>query len=287
MKPWTLFLLGGAIGLGSLVTACGDDTSGQGGDGGSGASGGGQTNQSGSQSGTGTMSTTATMMASTSSGPLTCDVPVTDITGDCDLFQQNCPAGETCIIFVDDPVNPTMAFTGCNPAGLVGLGQACQTAEDCQEDMLCIGTNPGMCTYACCPTTNEPCGVGECVIDVMLPMSLGSFSACAYDQTCTLFMPSTCPDGQDCHYAQPGLATCSPPSPTQVGDGEPCRYANDCVDSAICIPVTPGMDMPRECRFMCQDGSSAMPGLGGCPSGQTCDVTVYDFGFPGMGYCHP
>jgi hypothetical protein len=29
------------------------------------------------------------------------------------------------------------------------------------------------------------------------------------------------------------------------------------------------------------------PGLGGCPGGQVCDQSIYDFGFPNVGMCRP
>ncbi len=275
-NAWILSLVGtGVVSLAALA-AC-DDGSGSGGAGGTTDT----TTADATTSSMTTSSTTTSAAMSSSTGVSACPEPVTNITGECDLYTQDCPAGQSCAIF-GDPNDPMNSISQCDNAGLVGLGLPCSPGE-CQEDMICVGT----CTYACCPTTHEPCGIGMCNLEVTFTGTMNTVMACTYNEVCTIFDPTSCPDGKDCHLQMTALATCSVPSPTNYMDGDPCdNFANDCQDSMICIEEVP-MDAMFTCRYLCQLGSSAMPGFGGCPGGQTCDTAVYDFGFDGMGFCHP
>ncbi len=277
------------LGVGALA-GCGD-SEGSGGSGGSST----QSNTATSsttgasmQTTTGSSPTSTTTGGSTSSGPLMCDVEVTNITGNCDLFLQDCPDGETCIVF-GDPQDPTIAIADCAESGLVGLGQPCEPG-DCQEGMICAGT----CTYACCPLdatvgANEPCGIGSCNLELTYTGTTSHVMVCTYDEVCVLFDPDSCPANKDCHYQSTGLTICSVPSPNNYMDGDVCDgFANDCPDMAICIDEVPSdMDMTEVCRYFCEEGSNAAPGAGGCPAGQSCNVDTYDFGFPNVGFCLP
>jgi hypothetical protein len=288
MRAAQLWLFGAlvsasAVGLG--VAACGDSegttstTEGNGGDSTSTQNTGG----SGGMGSTSTMNTTSTM--STSTGPLTCTSEYTNIPAEgseCDLLQQNCGPNQTCDVVGDAEGNITL---GCLPAnGVKGVGQDCAQGE-CQPGLMCIG----QCTPVCCKDTNEPCGAGVCNVTVTLSDPEGNpteftYVVCAYDPACTIFDPTSCPDGQDCHLsAEPGLATCSPPSNMPVDEGEPCMYVNDCADSQICITVA---EPDYFCRWLCTTGSPEEPGLGGCPDGQSCQPYP-DAGFPNMGICLP
>jgi hypothetical protein len=187
-----------------------------------------------------------------------------------------------------DPMN---AIAQCDSPGLVGLGQPCMPG-DCQEGMLCTGT----CTYVCCPFdaevgANEPCGIGQCSLNItfMGTDPPDNVFVCAYNEVCTIFQPDSCPSNKDCHLVAEGLANCSVPSPGNYMDGDVCKgNGNDCPDSAICIDPDPDDgDTTQVCRYLCDGGSMAAPGLGGCPGGQMCDEGVYNFGFPNMGFCHP
>ena len=102
---------------------------------------------------------------------------------------------------------------------------------------------------------------------------------CSYLPECGLLTMNACAEGTECHFQDPGLATCSPPSGNQVEEGGTCNFINDCKDMQFCGPG-------NICRYHCStDGSAEPPGLGGCPVGQEC--TDYDFGFPGIGLCQP
>ncbi|MBL9026428.1 MAG: hypothetical protein JNL21_29800 [Myxococcales bacterium] len=296
-KAWILSFVGAGLVAAGALGACGD-SEGSGGSGSDDPTSNSTTTGTGST--TGTMQTTttggmttssSTSSGSTSSGPIECSDMVTTITGECDLLQQDCGPGETCLV-AQDPNDPANSVSACAPAGLVGLGQPCEPG-DCQEGMLCVGT----CTYVCCPEgatmgANEPCGLGQCSLNVSFKGTDDSVYVCTYDEVCNFFDPNTCPTGKDCHFAGNGLANCSVPSPGDYMDGEMCEgFANDCPDSAICIDADGPMmgDDTLYCRYFCDPNLSGQPaGLGGCPAGQTCDTSVYDFGFPAdLGFCHP
>lgn len=285
-KAWLVSILGCGVVGGSALFACGDSES-------SGGSGGGTDETTATVATTGSAMTTSsttgsgTTMASTSSGPLACSEEVTNITGNCDLFLQDCPPGESCIVF-GDPNDPTMAFADCAADGLVGLGQPCMPGE-CQHGMICAGT----CTHACCPENadiggNEPCGVGSCSLNLSFEGTTSHVMVCTYDEVCSLFDPSTCPAGKDCHFGGPGLLNCSVPSPGNFMDGDVCDgNGNDCPDSAICIEDIPDSAM-FHCRYFCLAGSNEPAGLGGCPVGSGCNTTTWNFELPeDVGFCLP
>jgi hypothetical protein len=215
-----------------------------------------------------------------------CPSEVTNITGDCDLFTQDCPQTNQTCTFVDDGTGNTK--TSCMLAnGLKGVGQTCASDGECQAHLFCIG-DPGTCTPACCPDTDEPCNGGQCnlTVNVQAGPSQGElhFMACTYGMACALFDPSVCPGSEDCHLSGPAFAVCSQPSPTPVGEGEACMYVNDCGESQICV----GPDIDNSvCRYLCEIGDTTSgPGLGSCPANQFCDGS-FDTGYPNVGLCQP
>jgi hypothetical protein len=284
------FLLVGSVSVFFTIgaVACGDSGGTTSGSGASGpGSGGGTTSTATGMGGAGTTTTTTT---STSSGPLMCPSAVTNIpVGECDLFLQDCPNTNQTCAFVDAGAGGgggASTTTACVTAnGLKTLGQDCANQGECAAGLFCIG-DPGKCTAACCPDTDEPCMGGSCnqIINVggTAPNEL-TFMACSFAAMCTLFTPDSCVAGEDCHLDGPGFATCSQPSPTPKMEGEACMYVNDCGDSQICAG---NMTDGYFCRYLCQIGSSAAAGLGGCPANQTCDGG-FDTGFTDVGLCVP
>lgn len=211
----------------------------------------------------------------TTTGPLTCASPVSDppLTGDCDLLQQDCPIGETCVA--------ALAGTWCKSGGgLKGPGKTCNVANgnnECQAGLVCIGTSMiGLCTRPCCPDTDEPCGGGECILSANYNGVL--VRMCYYSQTCTLFEPGTCPAGLQCQIVQKDshpLPICTYPSDDSVSEGEACTHVNQCGEAQVCFN--------GKCRYSCKIDGSGEPGTGGCLAGQTCLGTYPDL--PDLGVC--
>ncbi len=130
-----------------------------------------------------------------------------------------------------------------------------------------------------------------------------SYSGGAFVQVCTFAPPCTpwahdCPSSgpeTDCHIASGNKFKCSFPNYNVDGgstEGLPCTYVNDCQDSQYCLYA--GADAGSgTCRWLCKASDSGAPdagtvggspGLGGCPSGQTCKA----FGSPAwLGVCEP
>jgi hypothetical protein len=244
-------LAAAAIGL----AACTEVTvpSGSAGSGGSGAGGSGS-------GGTGGATTTTT-----TTGPLTCSVPVTMpaiLEEQCNLLQQDCPAGSTCV------PNATGTATLCRKeGGLKGTGKPCTLnsgLQECQAGLFCVGppNGVGICTRPCCQADDQPCNGGDCNAEVNFPGV--TIFMCSYSVQCTLFAENACENGQQCQLVYPaqGLAVCVFPSPDMVPEGGPCSHVNECTSAQVCLGGA--------CRYNCKLGGGGDPGSGGCSVGKTC-----------------
>lgn len=245
-------------GCGESTTTVGSGGSGAGGSG-AGGSGGGSTGGTGGTGGTTTTSTT------TSTGPLTCADPVSIppiVGGMCDLLQQNCLPGETCIPSADG------TSTLCRKeGGLKGAGKPCtlnQGLQECQAGLFCVGPpdGVGICTRPCCQTDDQPCGGGDCNSEVNF-VGVTIFM-CSYSEQCTLFAEDTCKNGQQCQLVYPtqGLAVCTLIAPEMVPPGGACNYINECGAAQVCIGGI--------CRHNCKKSVGGAVGDGGCPDAQVC-----------------
>lgn len=237
-----------------VLTGCPNESATTGGTGGSG----GSTTTTGGTGGAATTTTTTT----TTTAPLTCsaDVSKPPLDGDCDLLQQNCPPGKTCV--------PGATKTFCQSGGgLKGAGKTCNLNNgnnECQAGLFCIGANDiGICTRPCCTDNNEPCGGGDCNGEVNFGNVI--VTMCSYSTQCTLFEEGTCADGLKCQlvYANQGLAVCTLPAPMNVAEGQPCQFVNQCGANQVCWASI--------CRYNCLlTGGAVDPGKGGCPDTQAC-----------------
>lgn len=221
--------------------------------------------------------TTTTSSTTTTTGPLVCPEPYTNppiTNGECDLLQQDCPAGQTCE--PTDDGKSTFCYKG---GGLKGPGKPClqvQGIQECQAGLFCIGPNgSAFCTRPCCPTDDKPCGGGDCNGEV----NFGNVVVymCSYSEQCTLFQPGDCQNGTKCQfvYTAQGLSVCTLPSDMDQPDGGPCTHVNECPEASICYGNT--------CHYNCKiDGVGLAVGQGGCPAGQTCNPVYKDYG---IGVC--
>ncbi len=271
----------------AIFVACGNGSSSTG-TGGSGGSS-GTTSSTKASTGTGTTSSTSatgtpSATSSTGSGPITCSGSYTNVPkGECDLLQQDCMNNDTCVVAGGGggAGGAGSSTTACaSPAGLKAVGSQCTMDSECQKGLFCFD----VCTPVCCPDNDQPCNGGKCNLQINIQGTQDFFMVCTFAQQCTLFMnPSGCPTGQDCHPDN-GIATCVKPSGANVPEGGTCSFINDCGNMQAC--VSPAMGQPAVCRYLCTPGSSAAAGLGGCPSGQTCQATTI-FNIDNTGICHP
>jgi hypothetical protein len=276
-----------ACALALTLTACGGGTSDGSGGGGTSSS----TSKSSSHSSTGSMTTTTGTMSTTTTGATMSTTTTTSTgagmctdygnipVGDCDIFQQNCTGNMTCAVFDDGMGGP---ITHCGiTAGLKNAGDVCNDPmgslmSECAKGLFCIG---GFCSPACCHDNGNPCGSADCVeTDVD---ATHHFFSCSYAPACTLFTSNACAAGTDCHPYDDTLAECYPPSTTPAGEGQPCMFVNDCGDMQICVGADPQSSV---CRYACHFGNNNQPGMGGCPTNQTCQG-LQDF--TSIGVCSP
>lgn len=219
-------------------------------------------------------------------GPMECPSEVSNVPeGPCDLYLQDCPSmDDTCEILDADPETSAWEpITGCiTRTGLKGLGQSCNTSDECSKKLTCVGN---VCTPFCCEDDANSCQGGDCNVNVNLIDENGDptiyhFQACSFSEACDLFTPDSCPANQNCYLGDPGEASCytvyMPPENPDLGA---CDSLNECADSAVCVGD------PGTCRYLCMINSAQPPGLGGCPQGQACDTNSFNTGFAGVGLC--
>jgi hypothetical protein len=260
MTARRLQLLGTALAALLAQVSCNPESGGTAGSGGATTTSSGGAGTGGS---TGTTSTTTTT-TTTMTGPITCKTPVSSpkISGKCDLLQQDCQIGETCVVTDDN--KSTICRKG---GGLKGPGKPCSTdaIDECEAGLVCVGPQSGIgfCTRPCCPDNDQPCGGGKCDTNVTYQSGL-IVTMCSYSAKCTLFGPETCKNGQKCQfvYSNQGLAVCTIPAPNDVPDGGDCMAVNECSEASVCYL--------GKCHYNCKLDVGGTPGTGGCPAGQTC-----------------
>lgn len=239
---------------------------------------------------TSTGSGTGTPAGSGAGAPLDCSVPVTNIDGDCNLLNHDCPQDYWCTVQGVSGV----AQKTCVPflGGLKPSGSDCEATTECGFGLRCIGDK---CTAVCCPVTDEPCGGGACDIRVSYSATEWAYY-CSYNDSCQLFAqdcPQT-PEPFDCHIsdAEQGLAVCDDRSDQWVPEGGPCLFRNDCGDSQSCNRQAPDADpdagIDGRCRYHCHvaEWQSETEGNGGCPAAQHCVDLSYP-AMPNIGLCLP
>lgn len=205
---------------------------------------------------------------------------------DCDLFKQNCPAGQKCSAWAWD-MGTTFLGARCVPVAENpgGIDDPCQVRDwptsgldDCGPGLTCAFTDEtmgGRCTplcfgerfvEACCETgrTCWGCG-GTCLYALCLP-------------TCDPLVQD-CPDGLGCYASSLAhYLVCLPSHREPKPYGEPCMQDQDCEMGLTCRPGVPDCDLC--CTPWCDLGDPHCPDAG---RGQTC----VEAGFDGVGYCGP
>jgi hypothetical protein len=228
--------------------------------GGTGASG----TTSGGASTTGAGSGTST--SSTSGGGFV-QMPDGGGAAECDVWTQDCPAGEKCMPWANDgggawnatkctPVDPNPKQVG-DPCTADGGGSS--GVDDCDIGTMCWNvdgmTGMGTCVGFCTGTPQDPmCTDPD---DVCLITNEGVLILCL--PICDPILQD-CPGNMEGCYLVDGITiTCGPDASGMGGVyGDPCEYDNVCDPGLYCAPAD---EVPN-----CQ-------GSVGCCS-QWCDLTV-------------
>jgi hypothetical protein len=161
---------------------------------------------------------------------------------ECDLFAQNCPAGEKCMPWANDG-GSAWNSTRCSPIadGAGQEGDACTVAQnhasgidDCGLGLMCWDvdeTGTGYCENMCtgspenaiCEDPHEVC-----------PLSADGLILLCKD-TCDP-LAQDCPDAQDVCYPYRETWICAPDASGELGlYGDPCEYISACDEGNVCL----------------------------------------------------
>jgi len=195
---------------------------------------------------------------------------------ECDLFAQDCPAGEKCMPWSNNG-GPAWNATRCSPLdpNPAQAGDECMVEgsgvsgiDNCDIGLMCWGvdteTNIGTCIELCGCGPEEPTCAGGgtfCVIsnENALPICLS---------TCDPLVADVCPAGEGC-YPLDANFLCAPDASLDEGQqDDPCEYINVC---------DPGL----ACMFGVGDCGAA-----GCCA-QFCDIDTGNADCSGLTECIP
>ncbi len=214
-------------------------------------------------------------------------------TYECDLYAQDCCAGEKCVPWGSDG-GEVFNATRCVPLAenAAQLGEPCTVVaspvsgfDSCDENLTCWGVDPqtlqGTCEAMCTGNAKEPeCAEGTvCVTDQTV----------RDDNTILVCLPSCDPTADDCAMgsctkADDGFA-CRGVMPPVADTGEPCDLVDDCGLGSQCVAgnLVPDCAGPKGCCAAWCDLTATNPHEN-CPPGTAC-VSWYP-GAPPAEYAH-
>ncbi len=214
---------------------------------------------------------------------------------ECDLFTQNCPAGEKCTPWANDG-GGAWNSTRCSPIaeepGEPGDPCVVEGSNVSGIDSCDLGA---MCWYVD-PKTNEGRCSALCTGDESNPRCDDPSASCTFgaDGVLYLCLPTCDPVAQDCPpehacYSVSQVFTCVPDGPEEAGAaGDPCQFINGCEEGTGCVSsdLVPGCERSVGCCTAYCDLGDEMPP---CLPGQEC-VAWFDRehvppGFEHVGFC--
>jgi hypothetical protein len=220
--------------------------------------------------------------------------PTDDPTGvfQCDMFAQDCPAGEKCMPWANDGGNSWNA-TRCSPIAEnpAQPGDECSVEgsgvsgiDDCDLGSMCWDVDPETNTGVC---------QAMCTGDASNPLCEDPATACVNvnDGAIVLCLPSCdpllqdCPAGQAC-YGINDVFTCVPDASGEMGTfGDPCEYINVCDPGLFCAnaEAVPNCNGSLGCcsEFCDLDDAAGDGQCSGAAGGQVC-VPWSDNPSPGL-----
>ncbi|WP_434421501.1 hypothetical protein [Nannocystis pusilla] len=210
---------------------------------------------------------TATVTTADPSGAVFIVPP--DPPAQCDVWAQDCPAGEKC--GAEGPPPYSSGSIACAPIvpDPAQLGEPCQVLveghlgpDTCDLGLYCYDVDPvtqqGTCRSLCTGDIDDPtCPSGQVCLNAALPMCLDG---------CDPRLDS-CSDGEHCIYLYPGFACWSGGSEPKKELFEACEYADACGSGLICHNADGASECDPDSIGCCQpfcdvDGPDTCPGVG-------------------------
>ncbi len=241
--------------------------------------------------GTATTSTSGNSATATSSCSLSDCIDLGTGPPPCDVWQQDCIAGQKCSPYMSDgrywdatkcvPIDPMPDPPGsaCHTVdpSLI-LGDSCEGGSVCWKvvpetgDGICYSLCTGGAGLPTCNNADEGCWIApDTALALCLPM-------------CTPLGEEECADGDTCIDLTPDGFVCFPSIGMPAGYGDPCNYANACAFGLACLSALwqPECQSGGCCAPHCDTDS--MPDM--CPEeGQEC-IPWYEEGLAPAGYEH-
>jgi hypothetical protein len=216
------------------------------------------------------------------------------ISFECDLFAQDCPAGEKCMPWANDggsSWNATRCSPIANNPGQPGdectvEGSGTSGIDDCDLGSMCWDvdseTNMGVCVQMCTGDSSNP--ICEDPSTTCTIANDGAIVLCL--PVCDPILQD-CPQGQAC-YPVADDWVCGPDASGEMGGyGDPCEFINVCDPGLICLgaSATPNCQGAIGCcTEVCDLTDPAGDGqCTGAPQGQTCQAW-YEEGSAPPGY---
>jgi hypothetical protein len=218
-------------------------------------------------------------------GPPSGFIPASDA-GDvveCDIFLQDCAAGEKCMPWANDG-GGTWNATRCSPIAPMpdAIGETCMVEgsgvsgiDTCEAASMCWNvddTGQGTCVEMCsCSPANPVCNTDNTTCAIS---NDGVIAVCL--TACNPLDPAACEAGQGC-YPLGGQFLCAPDASGAGGEvGDECFNINACSAGLVCLGpgAVPGcVSAAGCCAATCTSGDDSM-----CPVGTSC----MDWFQPGM-----
>lgn len=212
--------------------------------------------------------------------------------GECDVWKENCPAGQKCMPYADDGSSSWNALKCVPVMGTDKPGEACTVEgsgvsglDSCVKHAICFGVdgnNEGTCVQMCNGTPANPsCPNGtSCAIsndDVLIVCLDGCdplTDSCASDEVCVLNNGSFV-----CVIDASG-------DEGQQNDG--CEYLNACDPGLVCLDPAAVSTCQQNLVGCCTEWCD-VTNPGTCPNGLTC-TGVFEpgeapIGYENIGYC--
>ena len=219
---------------------------------------------------------------------------------ECDLFAQDCMAGEKCMPWANDG-GPAWNATRCSPLdpNPAQVGDECMVEgsgvsgiDNCDIGLMCWNvdeTGVGICEDMCTGSAEAP--ICENPDDTCSQANDGAIVLCLPE--CDPLIQE-CEDGQACYPINDAFAC----APDASGDdngvhGDPCEFINSCDPGNICI----GADAHSNCAGAigcCSSTCSVMDpnsdaDCAGLDAGQSCEAWVVEGmappGYEDVGVC--